>query len=93
MIDQEVIQAMKYRNPEEWAVREANLEALYEMENVIPMLPPERKALRAWVSKGHDPENNPWGYLDQDDWPMNYVEAYRRRHGYFFNIYYHIIEE
>ena len=84
---------MKYKCPEEWAVRQANREALDEMEKVIPMLQAERKALRSWVSKGNHPGNNPYGYLDEDDWPMNYIEAYRRHRGYFFNIYYHIIEE
>ena len=53
----------------------------------------ERKALHQWVGKGHDPERNPWGYLDEDSWPMNYVEAYRRHKGYYFVIYYHITEE
>lgn len=84
---------MKNKSPQEWAVRQANREALKEMEKVIPMLPAERKALRAWVSSGNDPGNNPYGYLDEDDWPMNYIEAYRRHRGYFFNVYYHIIEE
>ena len=83
---------MKNKNPDEWAIREANREAMNEMEEVIPMLSGERKALRAWVGKGNDPGNNPWGYLDEDDWPMNYIEAYRRHRGYFFTVYYHIIE-
>lgn len=84
---------MKKRTPEEWAVREAHREALHDMEKVIPMLASERSALRHWVSQGHDPGNNPWGYLDEDAWPMNYIEAYRRHKGYYFNVYYHIIEE
>ena len=83
-------------NPEEtddWISRQVNKETLAEMENVIPMLTVERTALRRWVIKGNDPERNPWGYLDEDGWPMNYVEAYRRHKGYCLTVYYHITEE
>ena len=83
-------------NPEEtddWISRQVNKETLAEMENVIPMLTVERTALRRWVNKGNDPERNPWGYLDEDGWPLNFVEGYRRHKGDFFNVYYHIIEE
>ena len=83
---------MKYLEPEDWAVREANRAALNEIEKSMPMLSSERTALRNWVSKGHDPGNNPWGYLDEDDWPMGYLEAYRRHRGYCFTIRYNIIE-
>ena len=84
---------MKEKTTEEWTVREARREAMHEMEKEIPMLASERKALHSWVGRGNDPGNNPYGYLDEDDWPMNYVEAYRRHRGYFFNVYYHVIEE
>ena len=83
---------MKDTSMEAWIDKQEKLEALYEMERVIPMLEMERKALRRWVSRGNHPEKNPWGYLDEDGWPLNYVEAYRRRKGYSFTVRYHIIE-
>ena len=84
---------MKQKTPDSLTLREARREALQEMEKEIPMLAAERTALRRWVNQGHDPGDNPWGYLDEDAWPMNYIEAYRRHRGYYFNVYYHVIEE
>ena len=46
-------------NPEETddrISRQVNKETLAEMENVIPMLTIERTALRRWINKGNDPE-------------------------------------
>ena len=60
---------MKDKTNEDWTVREARREAMHEMEKEIPMLASERTALRNWVGQGNDPGNNPYGYLDEDDWP------------------------
>ena len=84
---------MNYQKMEDWLDQQVNFEALREMEEVIPMLSAERKALRRWTRHGNNPGDNPWGYLDEDGWPMNYIEGYRRHKGYYFNVYYHIIEE
>ena len=84
---------MKHEGPDSWIFSQINKETLAEMESSIPMLTIERTALRRWVKQGNDPERNPWSYLDEDGWPLNYVEAYRRHRGYFFTVYYHIIEE
>ena len=59
-----------------------NLCALKEMERLIPMTLPERRALRKWVYSGHEPETNPWGYYDTDGLLMNYIQAYRLELGY-----------
>lgn len=80
----------KRTDPEEHAL---HLEALHEMEADVPLLLEERNSLRRWVYAGGDPERNPWKYLDEDCWPLNYVRAYRRHNGYRINIYYHIDEE
>lgn len=69
----------EYRDPIDHAI---DLEALREMERIIPMTSNERKSLRNWVYRGHDPEKNPWHYTDRDGWELNYLEAYRRHNGY-----------
>ena len=84
---------MKKETYEDWVARQVNMETLREMEQMITMLTADRTALHRWVIKGNDPERNPWGYLDEDGWPMNYVEAYRCHKGYCFTVYYHITEE
>lgn len=61
---------------------EVNKESLREMEEVVPMTGPERKKLRVWVRSGHDVESNPWGYLDEDGFQLNYLQAYRLEYGY-----------
>ena len=61
---------------------EVNREILKEMEEVVPMTLSERHKLRIWVRNGHDVESNPWGYLDSDGCPMNYIQAYRLEFGY-----------
>lgn len=82
---------MKKRNidPVEYGI---NLETLRGMEEMIPMTSDERTHLRRWVHNGNDPERNPWGYLDEDNWPMNYLLAYRKQCGYYINVYYHFDE-
>lgn len=59
-----------------------NMEAFHEMDEVVPMTKPERDALRNWVKKGYDIETNPWDYHDSDDYPLNYLQAYRLKYGY-----------
>lgn len=73
----------KERDPVDHAV---DLETMKEMEEVLLMNSDERKSLHNWVYHGNDPEKNPWGYCDEDGWPMNYLEAYRYRHGYTYKI-------
>lgn len=58
-----------------------NLLALEEMENIIPMTAVERDSLRKWVWKGHNPESNPWNYCDAEGYPLNYLHAFRLKHG------------
>ena len=71
---------------------QVNLETLHEMEDYLPMTLYERGSLRKWVYSGHDPEKNPWNYLDEDGWYMNYLEAYRYHHGYKLICNYKILE-
>ncbi len=59
-----------------------DLAMLHEMEEMIPMTADERKNLRSWVYSGHNPEKNPWHYMDHDAWELNFLEAYRRYNGY-----------
>lgn len=61
---------------------EVNLDSLHEMEEVVPMTLSERAHLRKWVHSGHDIDSNPWGYLDGDDYLMNYLQAYRLEFGF-----------
>ena len=58
-----------------------NKEALREMEEVVPMLPCERNAIRKWVRMGHEVESNPWGYYDADGFMLNYLQAFRINSG------------
>lgn len=53
-----------------------------EMEDCVPMTKTERNCLRKWVRQGHDPETNPWNYLDSDGYQMNYLQAFRLEYGY-----------
>jgi hypothetical protein len=59
-----------------------NMEAFHDMDRTVPMTKPERDALRSWVKAGHDIDSNPWGYKDSDQFPMNYIQAYRLKLGY-----------
>lgn len=59
-----------------------NLEALREMESLVPMTVSERTAIRSWVKQGHEPESNPWDYTDSDNLPLNFLQAYRIEYGY-----------
>ena len=59
-----------------------NLETRNEMEECIPMTKRERDCLRKWVKKGHDPNTNPWDYLDCDGFLLNYLQAFRLEYGY-----------
>ena len=61
---------------------QVNLVALEEMEDVVPMTPYERKALRRWVHRGHEVESNPWDYKDADGYQLNYLQAFRLKYGY-----------
>ena len=59
-----------------------NIQALQEMEGIVPMTLPERRLIRRWVHKGHELESNPWNYADSDGYPLNYLQAYRLEFGY-----------
>lgn len=59
-----------------------NLEELLEMEKAVPMTLRERSCLRRWVHKGNEVESNPWGYIDSDGLPLNYLQAFRIKFGY-----------
>lgn len=59
-----------------------NIEALREMEEIVPMTLKERKSLRGWVHRGHEIDKNPWNYYDSDGYPLNYLQAYRLKYGY-----------
>lgn len=59
-----------------------NMEAFHEMDECVPMTKSERDALRSWAQKGNDIETNPWEFADSDGWPLNYLQAYRLKHGY-----------
>ncbi len=59
-----------------------NMEAFHHMDACVPMTKPERDALRIWVKKGCDIEENPWNYLDCDGLPLNFLQAYRLKFGY-----------
>ena len=61
---------------------QVNLEALFEMEEYVPMTLCERKALRKWVNQGHDIDSNPWNSVDEFGFPLNYLQAYRLQFGY-----------
>lgn len=58
-----------------------NKVALREMEEVVPMMPCERNAIRKWVRMGHEVESNPWGYYDADGFMLNYLQAFRINSG------------
>ena len=67
------------RNSSEY---QCNIAVLNEIEELIPMTLRERRSLRRWVYTGHDPETNPWGYLEYEDMPMCFLKAYRLERGY-----------
>ena len=58
-----------------------NLQALYEMEEVVPMTSIERRYLRQWVKSGHDIETNPWNSIDEFGYQLNYLRAFRLEFG------------
>jgi len=84
---------MHYRKKCDPVDHTADLNTLWEIEEMLPMNSYERKNLRTWVYQGNDPESNPWHYMDKNGWPMDYLEAYRYHHGYTFTYRYKIIEE
>lgn len=53
------------------------MDTLREFEEAIPMSLSERDKVRRWVRSNHDVETNPWNYTDEDDYPLNYLEALR----------------
>lgn len=59
-----------------------NMEALREMEEIVPMTLHERNAIRRWVHQGHDVESNPWDYRDGDGLHINFLQAFRLEYGY-----------
>lgn len=59
-----------------------NMNAFYEMEEVVPMTKRERDFLHRWASKGFDIESNPWNAVDDEGFPLNYLRAYRLENGY-----------
>lgn len=59
-----------------------NLVALEEIENFIPMTKRERQCIRRWVKRGHDPDTNPWNFMDSDGFPLGYLQAFRIQYGY-----------
>lgn len=59
-----------------------NIEALREMEELVPMTIHERNAVRKWVKNGHELDSNPWDYYDSDNSPLNFIQAFRLKHGY-----------
>lgn len=61
---------------------QVNMEALWELENCVPMTRPERDAVRRWVMRGYELESNPWDYKDADGWSLNFLQAYRLHFGY-----------
>ena len=61
---------------------QVNVFSLHEMEEVVPMTLRERSCLRRWVRSGHELESNPWGLLDPDGMPLNYLQAYRIEYSY-----------
>ena len=61
---------------------ELNLQALREMEDLVPMIRSERSALCRWNRSGHDVDANPWNYCDTDGIQMNYLRAFRIEFGY-----------
>lgn len=61
---------------------EVNMWEFLEIQKMIPMTVPERKAFRSWVKSGHDVDSNPWDRLDYDGEPMNFLLAYREEYGY-----------
>jgi hypothetical protein len=78
--------SVTYKNERDHIDHQLDLICLRDMEEVLLMNLYERKSLRSWVYKGNDPEKNPWGYCDEDGWPMNYLEAYRFHRGYAYKI-------
>ncbi len=84
---------LRYKNERDHIDHMIDLETMKEMEETLLMNSIERKSFHSWVYQGNDPEKNPWGYSDEDGWPMNYLEAYRYHHGYTYQIRYRIIEE
>ena len=61
---------------------QVNLWTLHEMEEVVPMTLYERESIRKWVRSGHEVESNPWGFLDSDGYPLNYLQAFRLEYGF-----------
>lgn len=61
---------------------EVNLEALHEIEELIPMTLHERECLRGWARSGHPVDSNPWNYCEGDGIQLNYLLAFRLRYGF-----------
>ncbi len=58
-----------------------NMEALREMEEMVPMTLLERSRIRYWVKTGHDLETNPFKIYEPDGSGMNYLKAHRIVYG------------
>ena len=60
---------------------EANLFAMHEMEDFVPMTRSERDLLHNWAWKGHDIDSNPWNYYEPNGSLMGFLKALRIRCG------------
>ena len=60
----------------------ANIDAMREMEQYIPMTRSERDLFYAWVHEGQCVESNPWKICEPDGSSMNFLKALRIRQGY-----------
>lgn len=54
-----------------------NLDALHEMEDLVPMTSIERQYLRRWAKAGHDVDTNPFHLCEPDGSSMNFLKARR----------------
>lgn len=60
----------------------ANIDAMREMEQYIPMTRSERDLFYEWVHQGFSIDSNPWKILEPDGSPMNFLKALRIKQGY-----------
>ena len=61
---------------------EYNVDAMHDLEDLVPMTRPERKLLHYWVVFGNDIYTNPWRIFEPDGSPMSFLKALRIRQGY-----------
>ena len=71
---------MRFAN--ETAEYYANIDAMREMEQYIPMTRSERDLFYEWVHQGLSIDSNPWKTLEPDGSPMNFQKALRIHKGY-----------